>query len=68
MATTNIADKNMNIVEAINEINLIMEKNKEVSNKLEEIVSQVKLVWYYSKYWKYFCKKEGLLNLMSNIE
>jgi methyl-accepting chemotaxis protein len=44
MATTNIADKNMNIVEAINEINLIMEKNKEVSNKLEEIVSQVKLV------------------------
>ena len=44
MATTNIADKNMNIVEAINEINLIMEKNKEVSNKLEEIVSQVKLI------------------------
>lgn len=43
VATANIADKNMNIVEAINEINVIMERNKEVSDKLEEIVSQVKL-------------------------
>ena len=41
-ATNNIAEKNMNIVEAINNINDIMEKNKEVSDKLEEIVSQVK--------------------------
>jgi len=32
----------MNIVEAIHNINDIMEKNKEVSEKLEEIVSQVK--------------------------
>ncbi len=39
-ATNNIA--NMNIVEAINNINDIMEKNKEVSDKLQEIVSQVK--------------------------
>jgi len=42
IATTNIAEKNMNIVEAINNINNIMEKNKIVSEKLEEIVSQVK--------------------------
>lgn len=41
-ATNNIAEKNMNIVEAINNINNIMEKNKKVSEKLEEIVSQVK--------------------------
>ncbi|WP_353095968.1 methyl-accepting chemotaxis protein [Tissierella praeacuta] len=43
LATTNIADKNMNIVEAINEISRIIEKNKDVSDKLEEIVSQVRL-------------------------
>ena len=42
MATTNIAEKNMNIVEAINTVNDIMKRNKLVSNKLEEIVSQVK--------------------------
>jgi methyl-accepting chemotaxis protein len=42
IATTNIAEKNMNMVEAINEINSIMEKNKDGSNKLEETVSQVK--------------------------
>lgn len=42
MATTSIAEKNMNIVEAINTVNDIMERNKDVSNKLEEIVSQVK--------------------------
>ena len=42
-ATGNIAEKNMNMVEAINTINNIMERNQEVSNKLEEIVSQVKL-------------------------
>ncbi len=42
-ATTSIAEKNMNIVEAINNINSIMEGNKEASDKLEEIVSQVKL-------------------------
>lgn len=41
MATTNIAHKNMNIVEAINEINNIMERNEEISQRLEEIVSQV---------------------------
>lgn len=43
IATTNIAEKNMNMVEAISTINDIMERNKEVSNKLEEIVSQVKM-------------------------
>ncbi|MDR7856520.1 methyl-accepting chemotaxis protein [Tissierella sp.] len=43
VATTTIAEKNMNIVEAINNINTIMEGNKEVSMKLEEIVSTVKL-------------------------
>lgn len=32
----------MNMVEAINNINNIMEKNEEISNKLNEIVSQVK--------------------------
>ena len=41
-ATINIANMNMSIVEAINNINDIMEKNKEVSEKLGEIVSQVK--------------------------
>lgn len=43
VATTSIAEKNMNIVEAINNINNIMDRNKEASIKLEEIVSQVKL-------------------------
>lgn len=42
IATTSIAEKNMNMVEAINEINIIMERNKDISDKLEEIVSQVK--------------------------
>ena len=42
MATTNIAEKNMNMVEVLNEIDSIMEKNKEISQKLEDIVSQVK--------------------------
>ncbi|MDR7857009.1 methyl-accepting chemotaxis protein [Tissierella sp.] len=41
VATTSIAEKNMNIVEAINEINSIIEKNKDISDKLEEIVSLV---------------------------
>lgn len=41
-ATNNIAEKNIDIVEAINNINDIMKKNREVSEKLEEIVSQVK--------------------------
>ena len=41
-ATNNIASMNMNIVEVISEINAIMEKNKEVSDELEKIVSQVK--------------------------
>lgn len=41
-ATNNIAEKNMNIVEAINNINNIMEKNKKVSEELEKIVSRVK--------------------------
>ena len=43
LATTSIAEKNMSMVEAINTINDIMERNKEVSNKLEEIVSQVRI-------------------------
>lgn len=42
-ATTSIAEKNMNMVGAITNINSIMERNKEVSDKLEEIVSQVKI-------------------------
>ena len=42
LATMNIAEKNMNIVQAIEKINSIMNKNKEVSEKLEKIVSQVK--------------------------
>lgn len=42
VATTNIAEKNMNIVESLNNINTTMKKNKEISNKLEQIVSQVK--------------------------
>lgn len=42
VATTNLAEKNMNIVEAINNINNIMKKNEEVSERLQEIVSQVK--------------------------
>ena len=42
-ATTNIAEKNLGMVEAISNINEIMERNKDVSAKLEEIVSQVKL-------------------------
>lgn len=42
IATTNIAEKNMNIVEAINDISKIIEKNKDISNRLEEIVSQVR--------------------------
>ena len=42
VATTNIAEKNMNIVEAINDISGIIERNKGISDKLEEIVSQVK--------------------------
>lgn len=40
-ATINIAEKNMNVVEAIHDINRIMEGNKQVSEKLGEIVSQV---------------------------
>ncbi len=43
IGTTNIAEKNVNIVEAINEINKIMERNQEISQKLEEIVSTVKI-------------------------
>ena len=42
VATTNIAEKNMNIVDAINDISKIIEKNRDISDKLEEIVSQVK--------------------------
>jgi methyl-accepting chemotaxis protein len=42
LATMNIAEKNMNIVQAIEKINSITNKNKEVSEKLEKIVSQVK--------------------------
>ena len=42
LATTNIADKNMNMVNGITNINNIMERNKEVSDKLADIVAQVK--------------------------
>lgn len=43
VATTNIAEKNMGMVEAINAISKAIEGNKEVSKKLEEISSKVKL-------------------------
>lgn len=43
MATSDIAQKNMHMVEAINNINNVTEKNKEISEKLQSIVSQVKL-------------------------
>ncbi|WP_154440662.1 methyl-accepting chemotaxis protein [Tissierella pigra] len=42
IAATTIAEKNMNIVEGINDISSIIEKNEDISQKLEEIVSQVK--------------------------
>lgn len=42
-ATTNIAEKNMHMVEAINNINEIMDQNREVANKLQGIVSQVEI-------------------------
>lgn len=42
-ATTDIAEKNMEIVDVVNNINDIMEKNREISDKLEGIVAQVKL-------------------------
>ncbi|NLY46480.1 MAG: methyl-accepting chemotaxis protein [Tissierella sp.] len=42
-ATTNIAEKNMNIVETINNINRIMDRNSEAAHKLQALVSQVKL-------------------------
>ena len=42
LATTSIAEKNMDIVTAINNINSIMDRNKEVSERLKDIVSQVK--------------------------
>ena len=41
-ATVNIAEKNMNVATAIGEINDIMEGNREVSEKLDELVSRVK--------------------------
>ncbi|MFA5575919.1 MAG: methyl-accepting chemotaxis protein [Tissierellaceae bacterium] len=40
-ATTSIAEKNINMVNAINEINSIMERNKGISDTLENIVSQI---------------------------
>ena len=43
ISTTNIAEKNINIVNAISEINSIIEKNKEISERLSIIASQVKL-------------------------
>ena len=42
-ATTNIAEKNLNIVETVNNVNEIMEVNRQVSNALQSIVSEVKL-------------------------
>lgn len=42
-ATTNIAEKNLNVVDTIANINQVMEKSKEVSNKLTDIISQVRL-------------------------
>ena len=42
-ATTGIAEKNLNMVETVNNLNEIMEVNKTVSEKLTNIVSQVKL-------------------------
>lgn len=42
-ATNSIAGKNMNIVDIINSINSIMEGNKTACEKLEEVITQVKL-------------------------
>ena len=42
-ATTDIAEKNMHMVDAINNINHILEANKETASKLDMIVSQIKL-------------------------
>ena len=41
-AISNIAEKNITIVESINSINRIMEDNKRISEKLDQMVSQVK--------------------------
>ncbi|NLK44024.1 MAG: methyl-accepting chemotaxis protein, partial [Tissierellia bacterium] len=43
ISTTNIAEKNINIVDTISEINSIIEKNKDISERLSKIVAQVKL-------------------------
>lgn len=43
ISTSNIAEKNVNIVNALSEINTIIEKNKEISERLGKIVSMVKI-------------------------
>ena len=43
MATNDIADKNMGIVNSINNINKTMIRNKEASNKLQQIINMVKV-------------------------
>lgn len=42
-ATTSIAEKNLNIVETVENINEIMETNRKISQKLHNIISEVKL-------------------------
>lgn len=42
ISTVNIAEKNLNIAEGVGVINNLMERTKESSEKLEQIVSQVK--------------------------
>ncbi|OLS02635.1 methyl-accepting chemotaxis protein [Tissierella creatinophila] len=42
-ATTSIAEKNLNIVETVANINEIMDTNRKISQKLQNIISEVKL-------------------------
>jgi len=41
-ATTNIAEMNLDVANAITDINSVMEGNKEISKRLEEMIEQVK--------------------------
>lgn len=43
IATEDIAKKNLNVVEAISDINKIMDNNKKIAEKLQQLVSQVKV-------------------------
>lgn len=43
LATQDISQKNLNVAEAISEINNTMEKNKEMAEKLSNLVSKIKM-------------------------